>query len=247
MRHMTSIAVVTLAVAVSAGVLPRSAQAAEASEPAAQPFRVAQNNQGPSLFSLLQDVRRLQEEVRSLRGQVDTLQYKLRQNEQGQRDLYENLDKRLSALENGGDAAGNTGEPEDGDYDGGQVDSELQAAYTASFDKLKKGDYDGAISGFQGFIDQHPESRFSDNAWYWLGEANYVKGNADSALKAFQTVVNRFSASNKVPDSLYKIGMIQSEEGQSDNARGTLSRILDEYPDTKAAELAKERLQSLGG
>lgn len=248
MRYMTPIAGVALVVAVSAGTSFRPAAAADAPNAAAEPIQLAQNNQGPSLFSLLQDIRRLQEQVRNLHGQIDTLKYQLRQNEQGQRDLYENLDKRLSALENSGGSEGDTSNPGDGDdQNGSGADSEQRDAYMESFDKLKNGNYDGAISGFKGFLDKYPETRFSDNAWYWLGEAHYVKQNADSALKAFQTVVNRFAASNKVPDALYKIGLIQSEQGQADNARGTLNRVLDKYPDTKAAGLARKQLESMGG
>ncbi|GAB3684013.1 tol-pal system protein YbgF [Salinisphaera aquimarina] len=209
------------------------------------------NNGGPNTFALLQSIQRLQEQVRDLRGQIDTLKYQQRQNEQGQRDLYENLDKRLSALENGGAGMGSGGaDTSGGDYgagaDGGG-DPEVQSQYMAAFDQLKNGQYDGAISGFKGFLDQHPESAYSDNAWYWLGEANYVKRNYDASLEAFQTVVNRFKASNKVAGALYKIGVIQSEQGQTDNARATLQRVVSQYPDDSAADMARKRLQSMGG
>ncbi|ROO25860.1 hypothetical protein SAOR_11820 [Salinisphaera orenii MK-B5] len=280
MRHALSIAVVTGIVAVSAGLNARPAVAAPSDMD--QPVRVAQNSSGgPNVFSLLQDIQRLQEQVRDLRGQIDTLQYKLRQSEQGQRDLYQNLDKRLSALEDGGAARGNdasdefqpigesdagAGSDSGGSYGSsgggygstGQDDTGRSAssgsdsgaaeqAYTAAFDELKNGKYDAAISGFEDFLDAHPESRYSDNAWYWLGEANYVKRNYDAALEAFRTVVNRFKASDKVAGSLYKIGVIQDEQGEADNARGTLQRVIDQYPDDNAAELARKRLDAIGG
>lgn len=248
MRHVLPIAVVTFALAASAGTFPRSAFAATASAAGTgQQIMLAQNS-GANMFSLLQDNQRLQEQVRDLRGQIDTLRYQLRQNEQGQRDLYENLDKRLSTLENGGSGgvAGNAG---DGSYDSDSAsgDPAVQAQYMAAFDKLKNGQYDGAISGFNAFLEQHPESAYSDNAWYWLGEANYVQRNYDASTKAFQTVVNRFQASDRVAGSLYKIGIIQAEQGETDNARSTLERVISQYPDDSAAEMARKRLQSLGG
>ncbi|MES1930277.1 hypothetical protein SADO_13518 [Salinisphaera dokdonensis CL-ES53] len=214
---------------------------------------LAQNNSGgPNLFSLFQDIQRLQSEVRDLQGQVDTLQYKLRQNEQGQRDLYENLDKRLNALENGGGTPGGAGmrdgssTQQNDDYANSQ-DPEVEKQYSAAFDQLKNGNYDAAIGAFKGFLQQNPESSFTDNAWYWLGEANYVKRNYDASLEAFQTVVNRFRASDKVPGSLYKIGVIQDERGEVDNAYGTLKRVVDQYPDSSVAEMARKRLQGLDG
>ena len=281
MRHALSIAVVTGVVAVSAGLSARPAVAAPSDT--GQPMRVAQNSGGgPNVFSLLQDIQRLQEQVRDLRGQVDTLQYKLRQSEQGQRDLYQNLDKRLSALEDGdagrgndasgefqpigesdagarSDSGGGYGSSGGGYGSAGQDDTGrseasgsgsdsagAEQAYTAAFDELKNGKYDAAISGFEGFLDAHPESRYSDNAWYWLGEANYVQRNYDAALEAFRTVVNRFKESDKVSGSLDKIGVIQDEQGEADNARGTLQRVIDEYPDDNAAELARKRLDAIG-
>ena len=252
MRHALSIAFVTFAVATAAGTQSRPASAAPASAND-QPVMLAQNNSGgPNLFSLFQDIQRLQSEVRDLQGQVDTLQYKLRQNEQGQRDLYENLDKRLNALENGGGTSGGAGmgdgssTQQNDDYANSQ-DPEVEKQYSAAFDQLKNGNYDAAIGAFKGFLQQNPESSFTDNAWYWLGEANYVKRNYDASLEAFQTVVNRFRASDKVPGSLYKIGVIQDERGEVDNAYGTLKRVVDQYPDSSVAEMARKRLQGLDG
>ncbi|MBS62646.1 tol-pal system protein YbgF [Salinisphaera sp.] len=254
MRHVLPIALVTFAVSASAGITSRPASAASADAAQNQQIMLAQadNNGGPNLFSLFQTVQRLQSEVRDLQGQVDTLKYQLRQNEQGQRDLYENLDKRLSAVESGGSAgssaAGGTGGSSgQSDYSSSSQDPAIEQAYTAAFDKLKSGDYDAAIGAFKGFLEQNPESTYSDNAWYWLGEANYVKRNYDAALEAFQTVVNRFRASSKVPGSLYKIGVIQDERGETDNAYGTLKRVVDQYPDSNVAEMARKRLQGIDG
>ena len=253
MRHALPIALVTFAVATSAGIVSRPALAASADAAQQQSIMLAQagNNGGPNLFSLFQDIQRLQSEVRDLQGQVDTLKYQLRQNEQGQRDLYENLDKRLSALEGGGTPAASTADNASGggdnaaDYGTVSQDPEVEKAYTAAFDKLKAGDYDAAIGAFKGFLQQNPESSYSDNAWYWLGEANYVKRNYDASLEAFQTVVNRFRASDKVPGSLYKIGVIQDERGETDNAYGTLKRVVDQYPNSNVADMARKRLEQI--
>lgn len=254
MRHVLPIAVVTFAMATAAGGFPRPALAATADYAGnGQPILLAQNsNGGPNMFSLLQDNQRLQEQVRDLRGQIDTLKYQLRQNEQGQRDLYENLDKRLSALENGGGAGGSDGMgtgSDGGDNYGASSasgDPEVQSQYMDAFNQLKNGQYDGAIKDFNTFLDQHPDSAYSDNAWYWLGEANYVQRHYDESTQAFQTVVNRFKSSDKVAGSLYKIGVIQSEQGNTDNARSTFNRIVSQYPNDSAADMARKRLQSLG-
>lgn len=220
-----------------------------------QPMRLAQNNGGQNLFNLYQQIQQLQAQVRQLNGEVDTLKYKLKQNEQGQRDLYKNLDKRLSKLENGGGSSSDGTSDQSGggqagsdDYGSGasNVDSATQSAYMDGFSKLKNGQYDAAIASLKKFVSQHPDSSLTDNAWYWLGEANYVQQNLGDAENAFDAVVNKFKNSPKVPASLYKIGLIQAAQNQTDNAKATLSRVIDQYPDSDSAGLAKQKLQSLG-
>lgn len=264
MRYIYSIAVIMLAVVTAPGCASRAALADPVSASSGgQPGALAQNDRGPNAFTLLQQIQQLEEEVRNLRGQVDTLQYQLQQNDQGQRDLYENVDRRIGALEGGGASASaqdgdSGGNQRSGDYGAGDSgygsssgslggNTQLQSQYDDAFDQLRNGEYDAAIEGFQQVIDQDPESEYSHNAWYWLGEANYVERNYDRSLRAFQTVVNRFSDSDRVPDSLYKIGLIQSEQGQTDNATGTFQRVIDQYPNDEAAQLARQRLNALGG
>ncbi len=249
MRHVIATTVTTIALAVSVGACARPNPVIESDRANrnAEPMTVAQNGaERPNLFVLLQDIRRLQEQMRSLRGQVDTLQYQIRQNEQGQRDLYQNLDKRITALEDGG-APGRGANRSGAGSAMAETNPAAEAAYLSAFNALKQGDYDGAVAGFQRFVQQYPETSYSDNAWYWLGEARYVQRDYAGALTALQTVANRFATSDKMPAALYKIGVVQDEQGETDNARATLNRVIDLHPDTDAARLARERLQAMGG
>lgn len=248
MRHALITTTLALtAVVGSVGLYARPAVAADGGTQ--QPYQIAQNNNGgPNLFNLFQQIQQLQQQVRDLQGQVDTLKYQLKQNEQGQRDLYQNLDKRLSNLENGGagDSA-NSGQVGNDDGSNANVSSDVQTAYMDGFNKLKNGQYGAAITSFKSFISQNPETSLTDNAWYWLGEAYYVQQDLGLSLKAFETVVNRFANSAKVPASLYKIALIQTSQHKNDNAKATLQRIISQYPQSNAAGLAKQKLQSLGG
>lgn len=247
MRH--ALITTTLALTAALGPVGLLAQPAVAADGGAQSsYRIAQNssNGGPNLFNLFQQVQKLQQQVRDLQGQVDTLKYQLKQNEQGQRDLYQNLDKRLSKLEGGGgDGGGQSGNDEDDSR--AKASSEVKAAYMDGFNKLKKGQYDASIASFKSFIDQNPETSLTDNAWYWLGEAYYVQQDLSHSQKAFEKVVNRFADSSKVPASLYKIGLIQAGHDDKDNAKATFGRIIKQYPQSDSASMAKKKLNSLGG
>lgn len=61
------------------------------------------------MLGMVNDLQRLQEEVRKLRGEVERLQYDAEQNRIRQRDMFIDIEKRLSGLENSGQAGqGNT-------------------------------------------------------------------------------------------------------------------------------------------
>ncbi|WP_348760426.1 tol-pal system protein YbgF [uncultured Salinisphaera sp.] len=211
---------------------------------AAPTMQLAQNNSGPNLFALYQQIQQLQQEVRDLNGQVDTLQYQLDQQKQGQRDLYQDIDKRLAKLESGATPAGSGADNGASGASAGNanVDPAVQSAYMAGFNKLKDGDYPAAIDAFKKFVQDNPETALTPNAWYWMGEAYYVQQKPDAARQSFETVVNRFAASPKVADSLYKIGLIQASSGENDNAKATFKRVVSQYPDSDAASQAKSRL-----
>lgn len=228
---------------------------------AGEGIQVAANETGDNgggssggMFSLLQDLQSVKEDVRSLRGEIDEVRNLIKRNEQRQRDLYEDLDARLQALEQGGAGASGGGfvtVPENGAGSGsdqGEVDGEAaEAAYTAALDLLKAGDYEQARSKFDRFVSDYPNSEFSDNAWYWLGEARYVDRIYEGAIAAFQRVIKRFPDSNKVPGAHYKLGVIYDEQGKSQQAREALQQVIQEYPDDNAAELARKHLDAMGG
>ena len=128
------------------------------------------------------------------------------------------------------------------------TEADLQAersAYERAFNLLKEGRYDLAVAAFKTFVSTYPKGRYTDNAQYWLGEANYVQRNFKQALSEFEKLVNNYPDSPKRPDALLKIGYTYQELGDSDKARLSLNNVRMNYPDTTAARLATKRLQDI--
>jgi len=208
-----------------------------------------------------QELTRLLDEVRALRGDVENLRYDLDRKTNSDKQLFSNLDQRLAAIEGGG-ALAPAAQATPGASPGtltavtpaaaaasrpAVASPEEEAAYLATFDLLKNGRYDEAIKGFRKMLEQWPEGRYADNAWYWMGEAQYVKRDYPSALQSFQSLVQRFPSSPKMPDALLKAGLCQVELKRSSDARGLFQRVVNEFPNSNAATLAKQSLQQLGG
>jgi tol-pal system protein YbgF len=196
--------------------------------------RVVQNQ---SLLSLAQRADQLQNEVSVLRGRIEVLENANEQLRKQQKDLYADLDKRVTALaagQNPGPAA--AGQPAPG------AD---QGAYNQAFDVLKGGKYADAIAGFQQFLQTYPQSSLADNAQYWLGESYYVTRDFQNAAASFQAVLDRWPNSRKAPDALLKLGYTQAELGRTAQARTTLASVSSRYPGSDAANLAAARLLAL--
>lgn len=117
--------------------------------------------------------------------------------------------------------------------------------YERAFNLLKEGRYDLAVAAFKTFVQIYPQGRYTDNAQYWLGEANYVQRHFKQALSEFEKVVNNFPDSPKRPDALLKMGYTYQELGDNDKARLSLNSVRMNYPDTTAARLAAKRLQEM--
>lgn len=127
-----------------------------------------------------------------------------------------------------------------------EVDPQAERAdYERAFNLLKEGRYDLAVAAFKTFVQTYPSGKYTDNAQYWLGEANYVQRNFKAALVEFEKVVNNFPDSPKRPDALLKMGYTYQELGDNDKARLALNSVRMNYPDTTAARLASKRLQEL--
>lgn len=225
-----------------------------------------------TLVDLVTRMDSMQSEVQQLFGQMEEQTHNLEQLKKRQRDLYLDIDQRLRQAEEtrasmptapqGGSVFG--GAIPDATVSGGQastsVTNEVGAAtgaqsgvdlqqergdYERAFNLLKEGRYDLAVAAFKTFVQSYPQGNFTDNAQYWLGEANYVQRNFKVALSEFEKVVKNHPASPKRADALLKMGYTYQELGQDDKARISLNDVVMNYPNSTAASLAKKRLQDL--
>ena len=120
-----------------------------------------------------------------------------------------------------------------------------KASYTGAYDLLARGENEAAVAAFDAFLRSFPDGPYSDNAWYWQGEAMYAQRRFDEARRNFGVVVNSFPASTKAPDARLKIGFALYEQGAYEEARRILTGVQDDYPGRSAAVLARKRLQQM--
>jgi tol-pal system protein YbgF len=205
-----------------------------------------------SLVDLSRRLDALEAQLREQRGNVEVLQNTGETARKSERELYNDVDKRLSALEAGAHLGPGAAAPAGAAAVGAAAAAgpanavpDEQGAYNAAFDKLKAGNYSEAVLAFQAFMNHYPQSNLLDNAQYWIGEAYYVTRDYEHAARAFSAVGERWPTSRKAPDAQLKLGFTQIEQKHLSAARATLGQVVERYPGSDAARLAQERLQRL--
>jgi len=225
------------------------------------------------LMEQSQRVEQIQQELTSLRGLLESQENQLSLIKQRQRNLYQDIDRRLNDLEiKGGGvsapASAVTSTPSTGlaspiappsssvGVPSTSVtstsaplslssDKNGKLAYTQAFNTLKEGRYKQAIEEFKAFQASYPESAYAANAQYWLGETYSVSRDYKTSLSEFQKVVSDYPKSNKVEGALLKIGFTYYEMHDWASAKTALELVINKYPGTTVARKAKERLQRM--
>jgi tol-pal system protein YbgF len=229
---------------------------------------VSRRLDGINYAGLDKDNLKLRDDIRALRGEIERLHFDFDGQTKRNKDQYLDMDRRLQKVESSSAAVpaappvsaapppqnspvslapatsistaapvvisnGNGGTPEE------------ESAYLATFELLKNGKYDDAIRGFHKIIEKWPQGHYADNATYWTGEAYYVKRDYKSALTNFQAVLDKYPGSSKSPEAMLKVGLTQVELKQLDKGRATLQKVIETYPNANAANLARQKLESI--
>jgi tol-pal system protein YbgF len=212
-------------------------------------------------LNLLNEIEAIKGDVAKIRGQIEVLTYELTEAQKRQKDLYVDLDTRMRKLEAGpGGGGADAGAPgaAPADATAPPVAGSLppvaagapplpasaaeQRAYDAALDQFKRGDYPGAIAGFQSFVKTYPRSPLAASAQYWVGNAQFARKDYRAAIASQRQLIQLWPDSAKVPDALLNIASAQAETGDSAAARRTLEELIGKYPQSDSAVKAKQRL-----
>ncbi len=195
--------------------------------------------------SALVDLARLIDEIKQdlsrLRGNSEVLLNRAENLEKRQRDLHVDLDTRLLKIEQGqqqleqAQMPGRRAQPE-------REAAQEKQAYEAALNQFKVGNYQSSIAGLQSFMSGFASSQLVPSAQYWIGNAHYALRDYKVAISAQQKVVSIWPDNSKAPDAMLNIASSQAGLGGQKSARETLKILVTKYPQSPAAEQAKQRL-----
>ncbi len=208
------------------------------------------------VLALAGELEKLREEIRTLRGQVETLGNTIDGVAKRQRDMYVDLDQRLRRFEQPGTAPAPAASPGSAPAVSGAaaadrpkaaatVSAEETEAYERAQGQRRIGNYQGAVAAFQAFIAKYPKSPLAPRAQYWIGDSQFNLRDFKGAIASQQKLLSVYPDSSSVPDAMLNMASAQYEGGDNAAARKTMDSLIARYPSSEAAEKARRRVANL--
>ena len=213
---------------------------------------------------ILLQLQSLQAELRQLRGLVEEQRHAIEMLDHKRIDDYLDLDHRLSVVHQSQVEAKPAPDKEEGlnfsfvpmvatqpavsTFDQAEpplpVEAEAKQAYRQSYQLVKDREFERAQTSLTDFIQRYPSSSYIPNAYFWLGELQYLAMELPLSRDSFISLIEQYPQHKKVADAKFKLGKVYHQLGQSAKARSTLESVLSDHAQSTAANPAREYLNS---
>jgi tol-pal system protein YbgF len=200
--------------------------------------------QGDQMFDLRGDLNRQLQQINESLVRLEAIAGENQRGMMAVRDQLANM-RRMPAVPMG------TGLPTDSATEAGGESliggagnpDELWGVAQAQYQRQS---LNSAAAAFEQFIAEHPSDARVPNAHFFLADILVQQGQPEEALEAFEEIQALFPTHERVPEALYRIAELQIELGDEAAARLTLERIVNTYPGTTMAMLARDKLEEIG-
>jgi tol-pal system protein YbgF len=114
--------------------------------------------------------------------------------------------------------------------------------YEQAYSDYTSGLWDLSIDGFEAFLKDFPTATQASTAQFYIGRAYMNDGKYEKAVDAFDKVIRNYAMSAQVPDSYFLKGEALRNLKQADRAREAYDTVMKNFPDSNAAQLARQRI-----
>ena len=226
--------------------------------------QLEQKNQTQSILQnqMSEQLIELQKEVKELRGIIEEHDYKLKQIQDRQRDLYRDIENRLSAIPQGGSTTGAATTPVTGTpapatttpvVSPTTAESVRQAVgstgneradFEAAFKLVRNREYNKAVASFEAFLTKYPAGSYSDNARFWIGQVYFAQSKFTEAEQQFNLMRTEFPESTKMSAAMLKLAEIKVRQENWQEAKAIYNEIVAKYSGAQQ-QLARKGLQDI--
>lgn len=189
-----------------------------------------------SLLEMNSTIEQLRSELAASRGGSEVLQRDVAELQRKQKDAQTSLDERMRKLE-----------PQSITLDGKtfQADADEKRDFDEALARLRAADFGAGSAALNGFLKRYPNTGYRESAQYWLGNAYYGLRAYKDAVAAFKVLADTAPQHARTPEALLSIANCQVELKDSDAARRVLEQLVKQYPQTEAAQAARDRLLTM--
>ncbi|MGD2045530.1 MAG: tetratricopeptide repeat protein [Gemmatimonadota bacterium] len=124
--------------------------------------------------------------------------------------------------------------------------SNAEELYGIARDQHQRGSLSAAQQAYEQFLEEYPNHPLAADAQFFMADILEQQDRPEDALQSFLGIPSLYPTASRVPEALYRAGILQADLGQTDEARSTLQRLMNTYPDSGVALLAREKLEELG-
>jgi tol-pal system protein YbgF len=122
--------------------------------------------------------------------------------------------------------------------------------YQYALDLYFKGNIEESRKYFVEFLKKYPDSDLYGNAVFWAGQTFYAEKKYKDAIDVWTILLQKCDEGKikrciKYPDAMLKIGYSYIELGDVEKGKKYLQDLIQKYPDTEPAALAKKKLEAL--
>jgi tol-pal system protein YbgF len=182
----------------------------------------------------------LSTDLYNIQQQLVQLQELTGQSQQRLTELRTRLEARGAQIEAPPANPGDTARPADG-----AASASADQMYEASLAQLRRGSLTTARLGLREMLRQYPTSERAPDALYFVGQS-YASENPDSAQAYYGQVVDKYPKSARAGSALYNLGLLAERRKDTARAREAYQRVVQQYPQSDEAALARDRLKTLG-
>ncbi|MGH3993006.1 MAG: tetratricopeptide repeat protein [Pseudonocardiaceae bacterium] len=179
----------------------------------------------------------------NIQQQLVQLQELTGQSQQRLTELRTQLEARGAQIETTGPApaAGDSARPEAAGASPASADQMSEA----SLAQLRRGSLSTARLGLREMLRVYPTSERAPDALYFIGQS-FASENPDSATAYYGQVVERYPKSPRAGSALYNLGLLAERRKDNARAKQAYQRVVQQYPQSDEAALARDRLKALG-
>lgn len=115
--------------------------------------------------------------------------------------------------------------------------------YNQSTLDLYRGFPELARLGLREYVHRFPKGPRVELCGYWIAESFLSEQNNDSALVTLDTFLAKWPNSSKRPAAQVRKGLLLASMGQGDEATRLLEEVLQRWPESAEARIARQRLE----